>query len=1286
MSNRLTFSLASLILIFALAAMPAMAATIEATWDGTSNWSVTVKTTGGTDIGVFPIAITDPAASEGSDVAPNPSNGNVTATVPAIAGQRVAVRVVVTSGDDAGNYQRVTLPASAALSETTLVLIPKLKKLTTGMYYVNFASPTATVTFDFAAAGTSNGAPSALLHRSDVTLSADSSFQVVSVSGTNTVMVRSTSAVNALSNIVTVSLNGRYASPAATPAEGQATAIFDNLPPRVMRTPPLRATAVPGNFIPSDGIWNERFQVIFSVADDITDDDGDEPPNSSKSDTPTVTASPAGMVTVGTVGIANQTDVEGTEYGVTITPLATRPTTAGQEVTITIAPVDKAGNSGTDATLKVKLTAGSGTPPPADAEFRLAEPGSGNIGKGGAITLTFSKNPGDVTASVGTITTVTDMPTKRTLTLPSDQAVGSVSITLTWGSTPTKQTLTYTVTVPPVAKDGDPQEFIFPKKSYTVIVHDDGHSGLPTGLTPRKWKDMPDLENLLYTGGTIALTGANENFDHDGESDTAERKPAARDLIITEVMWARNLAKVGTGAVNDHQWIEVYNNLDVDVTAKISAKQGQPALEAGIGEVLLDRLSNVVGQRWQLTGLGQNGSDDGTAGAAKVDFISMFRKERGKDGHTKGHWSQSTETYLAHHKGTPGAKERGQVGERKATELAVGPVIFNEVANKTSGTYEWFELRNKSDGEQNLKNRRISIVTAVGTDTWLFDFGDADVKIPKADSMNPATGVLLCVFTDPSGDSDHPLATGWNIDKGAADQVPGVNAESPRYIVLNDHGKRKYNEAALSDSEGQGLPNNGQFILILRTRAHGDDVGKPSNIWDIAGAHNALTVSADLAGFTNLWPLEGNVRHANRDRNRFHKDTVHQRRNANIWGTDSSGNDEGGNKADQVAFQDVGWSGIGYKRNTTPGNVNGGTPGYDNGASKSADAAALDPIVISEIMFDSSRNLPQWIEIQNMSHTTGVNLTNWALDIVNHHSDGKEGEFTDAPLSTRIKIWEKDNPNGAFQIPPRQTALIVSNAGRDQTRLPQGRIINLRLGRGPKLLNPNGFAITLVAKANEGDANKHQMGDSVGNLGAVPEGSRRTDARSFEKLAWTLPSGTNANGDRVSIARNTVMQNATKAGQWVSSEDDTRLARMRDIQYYGHSGDLGSPGHTLGAALPVSLSKFRPERLDDGSIVVRWITESELNNAGFNILRSDARDGQFTKLNEQMIKGQGTTSERTVYDFVDKTAKPNVVYYYQIQDVSLDGDVVTLRTSRLKGHISAAGKATTTWGELKALQ
>ena len=46
-------------------------------------------------------------------------------------------------------------------------------------------------------------------------------------------------------------------------------------------------------------------------------------------------------------------------------------------------------------------------------------------------------------------------------------------------------------------------------------------------------------------------------------------------------------------------------------------------------------------------------------------------------------------------------------------------------------------------------------------------------------------------------------------------------------------------------------------------------------------------------------------------------------------------------------------------------------------------------------------------------------------------------------------------------------------------------------------------------------------------------------------------------------------------------------------------------------------------------------------------------------------------------------AKPNVVYYYRIEDISHAGVRKQLATVRLRGYVSAAGKLTTKWGDLK---
>lgn len=117
--------------------------------------------------------------------------------------------------------------------------------------------------------------------------------------------------------------------------------------------------------------------------------------------------------------------------------------------------------------------------------------------------------------------------------------------------------------------------------------------------------------------------------------------------------------------------------------------------------------------------------------------------------------------------------------------------------------------------------------------------------------------------------------------------------------------------------------------------------------------------------------------------------------------------------------------------------------------------------------------------------------------------------------------------------------------------------------------------------------------------------------------------------------------------------------------------------------VPVTLYRFRADHVDIG-VVLNWTTESELNNAGFYILRSETKDGQFKIINPTMIQGAGTTSERNTYTWTDTTAKSNVAYYYRIEDVSHAGVREQLATVRMRGFISASGKFTTMWADLKA--
>ena len=336
--------------------------------------------------------------------------------------------------------------------------------------------------------------------------------------------------------------------------------------------------------------------------------------------------------------------------------------------------------------------------------------------------------------------------------------------------------------------------------------------------------------------------------------------------------------------------------------------------------------------------------------------------------------------------------------------------------------------------------------------------------------------------------------------------------------------------------------------------------------------------------------------------------------------------------------------------------------------------AKVGDLIVSEVMVASNAGrLPQWIEIANTS-AADVSLMGWSVNVDN--------DPTDADVVTpNINI-----PFGDVTLGAGQVVLLVSKttnrnsgvAARSKDDGNAGAIDSNRLVDVQSLLSPNddtytflsamAFRIGLVPPAPAAGG-VIERGDVAGNLGQ----------------GWELPM---SEGSRSSLIRREMGKTAeimgTDAAGWVLASDTALLGAYVGT-YYGDKDDMGTPGYNAGGALPVELSKFGAKRDPlTGQVIVTWETQSELNNAGFYIKRSQQKNSQFVAVNPTMIPGAGTTSEKQSYTYTDTTAKPNIVYYYQIEDVSLDGNRQTLtRAHRLKGHVGAAGKATTTWGDLK---
>ena len=850
---------------------------------------------------------------------------------------------------------------------------------------------------------------------------------------------------------------------------------------------------------------------------------------------------------------------------------------------------------------------------------------------------------------------------------------------------------------------------------------------LPVGTPAANWGDlsaeaeMPDLYALFAVegGGTInvrlnKVAAAGEDAVREGDSNS-------RLVVINEVMWAYDNALVGQATRTREQWIEIHNDattprLFTQIRLTTSKAFPAPAAET-------DRLSNnpAYNNTWNITGKGQHGNgggtvtDTGVSQFEKVDFVSMIRVNYA-NGWDSGRWGSAGDYYLPSYKGSPGAKNQlgGIQGARQvagATNPPKDKIIVNEIGLSTKTGHDWIELHNVSDSAVNIKKWTISLTTGYGNETVIYRFRDDDKFDGDYHLQSiPAGGYLLLVFANPA---DTPLAVGVDVLLSVRDQAFG-------------HSDHKF----LYVGAGKNLPNDSEWLIIIRSNHedkffnsshHIQDVAGPGGdgggfkIQDINSANPRKNKKGNGSPGGDIWHTEM-VPLQNQNHDDFLRRTNLPTADATWYRRLDKGGGQGWKKE---SFGLADYTGIGYNRGADPGKYKG-TPGYPNDSYKEQVGEITDGrVIISELMLttDSGR-YPQWIELHNTSKTSAVNLAvdanedddddddddsgGWKLIIENHDSGQWVGE---RELIATINFKNKDDVKS---IPPNQTVLIVSTissrtSSRGTEHFPQHRVYDVYTNdrdafympsRRSSFLNTNGFHIKLIdAEGN--------VSDEIGNL----DGNNRTYDVPY---SWEWPAAMTADEERSSLIRlknedgtyrigvpNRAVEGdmrgaPTAIGEQVDATSawkhavDTNLEDVQDT-YYGNDDDFGTPGHTSNTSLPVSLSFFRPT-LENGEIVIRWTTESELDNAGFNILRGNSRDGEFKQVNSELVQGAGTTGERNTYKWVDESAKLGVTYYYQIEDVSFAGEHQTLTTTKLKGLISANNKLTTLWGGLKSQQ
>ena len=101
-------------------------------------------------------------------------------------------------------------------------------------------------------------------------------------------------------------------------------------------------------------------------------------------------------------------------------------------------------------------------------------------------------------------------------------------------------------------------------------------------------------------------------------------------------------------------------------------------------------------------------------------------------------------------------------------------------------------------------------------------------------------------------------------------------------------------------------------------------------------------------------------------------------------------------------------------------------------------------------------------------------------------------------------------------------------------------------------------------------------------------------------------------------------------------------------------------GSTVDNSLPVELTSFELLETRNDGITLQWVTESEINNLGFNLDRKTPITdwSQIASyVTHPALQGQGSVSHQTIYTFTDNTVQENESYDYRLSDVDYDGNV-----------------------------
>lgn len=188
----------------------------------------------------------------------------------------------------------------------------------------------------------------------------------------------------------------------------------------------------------------------------------------------------------------------------------------------------------------------------------------------------------------------------------------------------------------------------------------------------------------------------------------------------------------------------------------------------------------------------------------------------------------------------------------------------------------------------------------------------------------------------------------------------------------------------------------------------------------------------------------------------------------------------------------------------------------------------------------------------------------------------------------------------------------------------------------------------------------------------VPATSKVT-VNSTAANALELRLGTNQNPDTlvITVPSSVTIGNNANVNVIVDETAGVQNASTTEALTYEAFTSVETIVEGMDISLPVELSVFQIEDIE-GFVKLRWITESEVDNAYWLIHRKELTPEEYIEVKNgeldlyqtsrpffmaEYIEGQGTTSMRTEYCFIDSSVTAGFVYAYRLADVSFSGHI-----------------------------